>query len=246
MTWRGRLRRLLPYVVASVAGLLLAFIIVAFFVFPAGVMPQDVRVPSVVGATFSEASKVLEKAGLKAERGESRFHNTAPRGTVLDQQPVAEAKESPGRKVTLVLSAGPRIGTVPGVIGMSRELALNALEVAGFEAGEVQERASNEPRGAVIDSRPRPGTQAPMPSTVALVISAGPTTIIVPDVVGRPLSEATQLLRQVGLAAGDVSYANASAIADAAAAVSAQTPPAGSQAAAGSRVNLTVGGGRVP
>jgi beta-lactam-binding protein with PASTA domain len=241
VTWRGRLRRLLPYVVASVAGLLLAFIIVAFFVFPAGVMPQDVRVPNVVGSTYAEATKQLEQRGLKAERGETRFHNTAPRGTVLDQRPPAESKESPGARVTLVLSSGQRIGTVPGVIGMSRELALNALEGAGFEAGEVVERASNEPRGAVIDSRPRPGAQAAMPSVVSLVISAGPTTIIVPDLIGRPLAEASQLLRQVGLTVGDISYAGANAVADASAAVSAQVPPAGSQAAAGSRVNMTVG-----
>jgi eukaryotic-like serine/threonine-protein kinase len=79
-----------------------------------------------------------------------------------------------------------------------------------------------------------------MPSAVSLVISAGPTTVIVPDVVGRPLSDATQLLRQVGLAVGDVQYAGAG-MADAAATISAQTPPAGSQAAAGSRVNMTVG-----
>jgi eukaryotic-like serine/threonine-protein kinase len=125
---------------------------------------------------------------------------------------------------------------------MSRELALNALEVAGFDAGEVSERPSNEPRGAVIDARPRPGTQAPMPSPVALVVSAGPTTVIVPDVVGRPLSDATLLLRQVGLAVGDIQYSSGgNAVTDAAANVVSQSPPAGSQAAAGSRVNMSVG-----
>lgn len=246
MTLRGRLRRSIPYVVALVAGFLLAFLVVAFFVFPAGVMPEDVRVPSVVGLTFADATRQLEQKGLKAERGESRFHNAAPRGTVLEQQPPPESRESPGARVTLVVSSGQKVGTIPGIIGMSRELALNALEVAGFDAGAVVERPSNEPRGAVIDSRPRPGSNAPMPSTVSLVISAGPTTIIVPDLVGRPLSEASQLLRQVGLAVGDISYGSASAIADAASLVSAQVPVAGSQAAGGSRVNMTVGGGRTP
>lgn len=246
MTWRGRLRRLIPYVVALVAGFLLAYLIVAFFVFPAGVMPQDVRVPSVVGLAYADASRQLEQKGLKAERGESRFHNAAPRGTVLEQQPPPESREAPGARVTLVISSGQKVGTIPGIIGMSRELALNALEVAGFDAGEVVERPSNEPRGAVIDSRPRPGANAPMPSSVSLVISAGPTTIIVPDLVGRPLSEASQLLRQVGLAVGDIQYGSPSAIADAAAVVSAQTPVAGSQAAGGSRVNMTVGGARIP
>jgi serine/threonine-protein kinase len=159
---------------------------------------------------------------------------------VLDQTPPPGSREAANIHVTLVVSGGQRYGTVPGVVGMSRELALNALEVAGYDVGEVTERPSNQPRGAVIDSRPRPGTQAPMPSAVALVLSAGPTTVIVPDVVGRPLNDAKLLLRQVGLTTGDVQFGGA-AVADAAAVVVSQSPPAGSQAATGSRVNLSVG-----
>jgi serine/threonine-protein kinase len=156
---------------------------------------------------------------------------------VLDQSPAPESRDVPGTRVSLVVSAGQRFGTIPGVIGMSREQALSALETAGFDAGEVTERPSNEPLGAVIDAKPRPGTQAPMPSSVALVISAGPTTVFVPDVIGRPVSDATQLLRQVGLTVGDIG----GAVSDAAAVVVSQTPAAGSQTVAGSRVNITVG-----
>lgn len=238
MTWRGRLRRMMPYLVALVGGFLLAYLVVAFFVFPAGVIPEDVRVPNVIGLGYPEAARHLESRGFKPERGETRFHNAAPRGTVLDQMPAPDARQVPGMRITLIVSAGQKYGTIPAVIGMSRELAINALEAAGFDAGDVTERPSNEPRGAVIDARPRPGTQAPMPSAVALTLSSGPTTVLVPDVIGRPVSEASQLLRQVGLVAGDVSYAS---MADAAAVVVSQSPPAGSQAASGSRVNMSVG-----
>lgn len=241
MTWRGGLRRLLPYVLSVVGGFLLAYLIIAFFVFPAGVIPQDIRVPNVVGLTYSEASRTLEQRGFKAQRGEQRFHNAAPRGTVLEQSPVAETNEQAGALVTLIVSSGQRYGTIPAVIGMTRELALNALETAGFDAGQVEMRPSNEPRGAVIDSRPRPGTQAPMPSPVALVISEGPTTILVPDLIGRTVSDATQLLRQVGLNVGDIQYEYGGSVADASAVVVTQTPPAGSQVNAGTRVNVIVG-----
>src|SRR6185503_5453946 len=156
-----------------------------------------------------------------------------------DQSPPAESKEAPGTTISLVVSAGQRYGSVPGVIGMSRELALNAIEQAGFDVGEVTERPSNEPRGAVIDSRPRPGTQAPIPTAIALVLSAGPTTVVVPDVVGRSLADARLLLRQVGLSIGDVQW-GLGAVADASAAVVSQSPPAGAQAASGSRVNVSV------
>jgi serine/threonine-protein kinase len=231
---------LLPYVVALGGGFLLAFLVVAFFVFPAGVIPRDVRVPNVIGLSYPDAIRQLEASGFSGERGEQRFHNAAPKGTVLDQKPGPGSPEVPGVRVSLVVSSGQKFASIPGVIGLSREQALNALELAGFDAGEVTEQPSNEPRGAVIDSRPRPGTQAPMPSAVSLVISAGPTTVIVPDLVGRPVSDATMLLRQVGLSVGDIQYAGGSA-ADASAVVVAQSPPAGSQTAGGSRVNLSVG-----
>jgi len=240
VTWRGRLRRFLPYLIALISGFLIAYLVVAFFVFPAGVIPQEVRVPNVIGLTYSDAASQLQQRGFTAERGETRFHNAAPKGTVLDQTPAPGSREAANAKVTLVVSGGQRYATIPGVIGMSRELALNALETAGFDVGEVTERPSNEARGAVIDSRPRPGTQAPMPSAVSLVLSAGPTTVIVPDVVGRPVNDARLLLRQVGLVAGDVQYLGA-AVTDAGAVIVSQSPPAGAQAASGSRVSLTAG-----
>lgn len=240
MNWRGPLRRGLPYVVALGSGFLLAYLVVAFFVFPAGVIPQDLRVPNVIGLTMSEAVRQLEMKGFSGERSEQRFHNAAPKGTVLDQRPAPGSQELPGSRVSLVVSAGQKFAAIPPLIGMSREMALNALEVAGFDAGDVSERPSNEPRGAVIDSRPRPGVQAPVPSTVSLVLSAGPTTILVPDLTGRTLSEATQLLRQVGLSLGEVQYLGGAA-ADASAVIVTQSPPAHSQAAQGSRVNFSIG-----
>lgn len=63
MSLRGRLRRLLPYVIAAAGGFLLAYLIVAFFVFPAGVIPTDVRVPNVIGLTYNDAAAQLLQRG---------------------------------------------------------------------------------------------------------------------------------------------------------------------------------------
>jgi beta-lactam-binding protein with PASTA domain len=243
VTWRGRMRGFLPYVVALLGGFLLAYLIVAFFVFPAGVLPRDVPIPNVIGLTYNDAVKQLSTKGFGAERGETRYHNAAPRGTVLDQSPAPGAMIPANQRVTLVVSGGQRFGTIPSIIGMGRDQAQVSLETAGFEVGDVSERPSTQPSGSVIDSRPRPGTQAPMPSAVALVVSAGPTIAIVPDVVGKQLGDAQALLRGAGLGVGLVQYGNGgNAVADAAAVIAAQSPPAGSQVAAGSRVDLTIGG----
>jgi beta-lactam-binding protein with PASTA domain len=230
-----------PFVWAGGGGFVLAYLIVALFVFPAGAVQRDVLVPNVVGMTYADAQRQLEAATFTVQRGETRFNN-APKGTVIDQQPEAATSTAPGIRVTLVVSNGPKLNTVPGVIGMSREQALTALEGAGFTIGDVSERPSNEPRGAIIDSRPRPGATAPTPSPVSLVMSAGPTTIVVPDLVGRPVAEATQLLRQVGLVVGEI---RGPGLADAAAVVQSQVPSAGNQVSAGTKVDL-ITGGRAP
>lgn len=230
-----------PYVAWGGGGFLFAYLFVAFFVFPAGASQHDAVVPNVVGISWVDAERQLQQVGFVPERAESRFHSAAPKGTVLEQQPEAGSNAGTGMRIALVVSAGPKLATVPGVIGMSREQALTALEAAGFDASDVSERASNEPRGAVIDSRPRPGTQTPITSPVSLVISAGPTTIVIPDVVGRPLSDATQLLRQVGLTVGEV-RAPGGATPEPSAIVQSQSPAAGREVNAGTRVDMTVGG----
>lgn len=241
MSWRGNLRHALAYVVAVVAGFSLAYLIVAFIVFPSGVVPRDAKVPNVVGMDYDAAATRLAQVGFKAERGEERFHATAPRLTVLEQSPAAGASDLAGAKVTLTVSKGQQMGRVPSVNGLSREDAERAIEDAGFAVGEISEQPSQSPRGAVLGTRPSGGTQMPMPSPVALVVSAGPTVVTTPDVVGRNFAQAQLLLQQVGLTLGDVSTEGTTS-AEPTATVLSQSPAAGSQVARGARIDLRLGG----
>jgi eukaryotic-like serine/threonine-protein kinase len=240
VSWRGSIRRFLPYVIAIIGGFILAYLIVAFVIFPSGIVPKDVRVPNVVGLDFDEAVRRLQQAGFTADRGEMRFHTSAPKMTVLEQTPAAGASDLVGSAVTLALSNGQRIATIPNVTGMSQSDAERQLEAAGFDAGDVTEQPSQQARGEVIGTRPQAGSQLPIPSTVALVISAGPTVVIAPDVVGRNFAQARSLLEQVGLALGQV-MPTGGAAADGSAIVTSQTPAAGSQVARGAKIGLQVG-----
>jgi eukaryotic-like serine/threonine-protein kinase len=240
---RGAVRRFLPYVLAIVGGFVLAYLLVAFVVFPAGIVPRDVKVPNVVGLDYGDAVRRLEQAGFKTERGETRFNSSAPKMTVLEQTPAAGSNETVGGSVSLAVSGGQKMGSVPAIVGMTQTDAERMLEAAGFDVGDVTEQPGDQPRGQVIATRPSPGAQIPMPGSVALVVSAGPNTVLTPDVVGRNFAEARQLLEQVGLALGDVTAPNGGQ-ADASALVMSQSPAAGSQVARGSRINLQVGGPR--
>ncbi len=107
MSWRSATRRLVPYLVAMAGGFMLSYLVVAFFVFPSGVVPKDEEVPSVVGLAYGEAEAQLIRKGFRVEQGESRVHPAAPKLTVLEQDPPGGGRELMGTTVRLTVSAGP-------------------------------------------------------------------------------------------------------------------------------------------
>jgi len=242
MSWRSKIRTSLMYLVSIVAGFSLAWLIVAFVVFPTGVVPRDVKVPNVNGLTYEEAIQRLAQAGFKAEQGEQRYDNSAPKLTVLDQSPEPGAHEGVGSTVTLVVSAGQRIATVPTVTGMTRIEAQVLLEKEGFDVGDVGETNSDAPVGSVVSTRPAAGAQVSIPSTVSLVLSRGPgaATLQMPALAGRDVESAQLVLTQLGVRDVQVTY-DAFATAPQGT-VMGQTPPAGATILPGALVQLRVAG----
>ena len=173
MSLRSAVRGSLPYAVAVIGGFLIAYLIVAFIIFPSGVITGNAKVPNVTGLSFDDASKRLAEVGFKAERGEARFHGASPKETVLEQDPRAGTRDVDGAKVTLVVSAGQQMVAVPAIVGLAQGDAQSLLEGAGFELGQVTEKPNAAPKGQVIESRPAPGTKAGIPSAVAITVSTG-------------------------------------------------------------------------
>ncbi|HZO18173.1 MAG TPA: PASTA domain-containing protein [Gemmatimonadaceae bacterium] len=240
MRWRSSARRAIPYVVAATAGFVLSYLIVAFFVFPATIIPSDRKVPNVVGMTYDEAARRLTAVGFRAASGEQRFHASAPPGTVLEQDPPEGSVEAKGAEIVLHVSSGQRRGEVPNVVGMTRQQAELAIENAGLDVGAVEEIRSTQPRGTVSASRPVAGTRVTVPSSVTLTVSVGPASVDMPDVVGESYSRARTVLEQLGLRVGDVNV-DSTSLAPGNTVIS-QSPAAGRAVGAGARVALTVSG----
>lgn len=199
MTWRALVRTSLVYLVSLAAGFALAYLVVAFVVFPSGVIPKDVKVPNVTGLLYDEAIQRLSQAGFKGEQGEQRFNNSAPKMTVLSQSPPPGAREMIGNPITLAVSGGQRTAAVPAVSGMTKIEAQLLLEKEGFDVGEATESPSSSPRGTVIATRPAAGAQVNMPSTILLVLSGGAAAIQMPSLIGRDVDAARQTLVQLGV-----------------------------------------------
>jgi len=235
---RALSRRAFPYLIVAVTGFLLAYLGLFLFAFPADVLPDDARVPRVVGMNFDDASAALEKSGFHALKGDSRFHKTTPEGIVLEQDPPAGSVQKKGAQVTLTVSAGQATATVPDVSGSTQQQAQIAIENAGFTFGSVSQQMSDQPRGAVISSNPGAGTTLDLPATVSITISQGPSTIQIPDLTGRTLADARSTLEQLGLHLGATSRDTSSFMPENT--VLSQAPSPGSTVSAGASVNLRV------
>ena len=242
MTLRGRSRRALPYLIAATSGFLIAYMVVAFVIFPADIIPDDAIVPSVVNSSFDDATRMLSKAGFKVQRGESRFHATAPGRTVLQQEPPAGSREKTGTMITLHVSSGQRTSTVPSVLGSTQQQARILIENAGLDMGRLEMQHSDRPAGLVIGVRPLPGEKLTLPARVDLVVSRGPATSEIPNLIGQSLPQARARLQVMGLAVGAVEIDTMSI--EIANTVTAQDPLPGQTVVSGAMVKLIISGRR--
>jgi beta-lactam-binding protein with PASTA domain len=246
VNWRGGARRAMPFVVAAASGFLLAYLLIAFFVFPATLVSSDRKIPNVVGLTLEDATEKLKQSGFEGARGERRYNDNAPANTVLEQSPPANAMEPEGTRVVLDLSQGQRKGEMPPIVGLTRQQAEAAVQKAGLVLGTVREEASTAPRGQVLTTHPMAGDKVPMPSPVDNVVSGAPASVEIPDVVGSTYTQASSMLTQLGFVVAQPLLDSASTLT--ANSVTAQTPAAGHSVPAGTKVTLTIatGTGTVP
>lgn len=240
MKWRGAARRTIPYLVSATSGFLLAYLIVALFVFPTTLISSDRSVPNVTGISYRDATAKLKQAGFRAVKGEQRYQTGVPEGAVLAQTPLPGSVEVEGTTIVLDVSRGQRMIDVPRVTGMTREQAQVVIETAGLSVGDVQEAASDAPRGQIVSTDPAGGAHAPLPSPVNLTVSAGPATVTIPDITGQDYASARSLLGQLGFLVGSVALDTTSTLPPNT--VVSQTPAAHSTAPAGSTITLTISG----
>ncbi len=231
---------LLQHLVMAAGGFLLAYLLVAFVVLPDDVALGDITIPGVVGLTQTDAERRLTGLGLKVTLGEARFSADAPKSTVLAQVPPAGSVVTAGTSVALDVSAGQQRATIPSLAGRSTEDAERELKRAGLQLGQLQEQPSDSARGLVLGSNPSDGQVVPLGTRVDLVVSAGPSQLTMPDVVGRDYTSAAAFIGQLGLVAAPAEYDADSTLPRGT--VVSQSPAAGAAVAAGTTVTLRVAG----
>jgi serine/threonine-protein kinase len=199
--------------------------------------PGSAKVPSTAGLTVAKAEESLEEAGFKAQV-ETVHSEAVEEGLVIHSQPSGGETATHGTDVTLTVSSGPKLATVPVLVGTQRSVAAQQIRGRGFSPS-VEEAASSKPAGEVIRQAPSAGSQLPAGSTVSIVVSKGEKKTTVPNVIGKLRSEAVEALRAAGLK--PVVQEQETEVPSKVGRVTDQFPPPGSEVVPSSTVTVVVG-----
>lgn len=175
---------------------------------PLYVSGTEVRVPNVIGMTESEAIEALEDADFNPQIADTSFGVSLPPGRIFLQKPEANKIVKQGRTIFLFLSGGDQVIAVPDLIGKSVRDARLSLERVGLKLGKIDEVPSSQPKDMIFDQQFAEGTRLKKGNSVGITVSIGKGfgDIIVPDLIGKSLTEAKKILTDSTLIIGKINY----------------------------------------
>lgn len=155
----------------------------------AGQQVTTVTVPPVTGQQLTSATQLITNAGLSYKI--KYVSSTKPSGTVLKQNPAGGATVKSTTLVQLTVSSSQSSVNVPSVVGFTQTSAGSTLTAANLTVGTQTQACSQQvSMGNVASQSPAAGTQQPPNTPINLVISNGPCSATVPNVVGDTQSAA--------------------------------------------------------
>jgi serine/threonine-protein kinase len=164
-----------------------------------------------------------------------------PPGVVIGVSPPGGSQLKRGSPVTLMISKGVNLATVPKVTGIPLDQARALLTAHGLKIGGQTETNDLAPAGTVIAQNPAAAATAPAGSSVDLTLSKGPKDVLVPDLTGQDLTTAKQTLANDNLKLGTIRRVPSSD--QPLGSVVSNDPPGGTQHPEGSTVNILLSSG---
>lgn len=160
-----------------------------------GVTSMAIEIPAVALKQYSEAEAMMTDLGLVVKHA-SASSDTVPAGVVISTSPEAGIRVAAGEVITIVESTGPELQAVPDIGLTTLDKATALIQEAGFVLGTVtKDYSATVEKNGVISATPVPGTELAAGEPIDLVISTG--LVKVPDVVGKSIQKAKELLEAV-------------------------------------------------
>ena len=155
---------------------------------------------------------------------------------MLFRSPLAGSRLRRGEDVHAAVAKAVRM---PKLVGMTVDAARDALDGLKLKPGAVTEVSSaTAPKGQVLAQNPVAGAEGRPDATVDLQVSSGPAAAPVPSVIGKSKSTATDVLQKAGFVVGTL-HVGSNDDYDTGIVIR-QQPAANTQAAPGTKVDLTI------
>ncbi len=198
-------------------------------------------VPSVVGFDLARATELIEKDGLVLGTVEEVPDDEVPAGAVIAQEPVAGEDATPGTAVNLTVSTGLEEFAIPDdLVGRSEGDVGFILGNLGLEVVFETEFSMEVLKGFVVRTEPPGGATVMKGDQVTVFVSDGPEPVVVPNLVGKTVDQATLDLEARGLVIR-VNEATVEVPAERDGLVAEQLPAAETVVETGSTVSVTLG-----
>lgn len=187
---------------------------------------------NLVGEPLEQVLDALADTPVEVTQTEA-YDDAVPAGSVADFDPAAGTELRRGDPLTIVVSQGPAPVAVPEVVGLERLEAVNVLRDGHLNVNQQEDFSNDVEPGLVISQDPTPDVEPVVRgTTVTIVVSKGPDLVLVPDVDGLPLSEATATLEAAGFVVDSTCFLCSDGT------VTLQDPGGGDMALRGSTISL--------
>ena len=170
---------------------------------------KEYELPDVTARPVQEAIETLKADGFQPIIQDSTYDEQFPPGTVVQQNPLPYSLVKKGRRVYLTISIGEKPRFMPRLIDLTPQDARFLLEENGLQLNNViYEFSELHPKGVVINQSIPPGEAVKKNQRVNITVSLGPppTSLEIPNLVGKSLESARKELDAVGVSVGKIKY----------------------------------------
>jgi beta-lactam-binding protein with PASTA domain/serine/threonine protein kinase len=193
------------------------------------------EIPPVLGETLDDAIQMLHRHHLEVGRVAHKHNGEYEKGTVAETSIEPGEDVKPGTTINLTISTGPVPVQIVDFTGKWAGDAKRGLTELGFVVNPVRENSDEIPPNRVISQDPNEGI-GHKGDTITLTVSAGPSAVTVPNVLGWDVEDAAKAMTEAGFKVDIVKADNYAGFKK----VIAQDPPADSTLPWGSTVTLTI------
>lgn len=161
---------------------------------------QNVTIPNIVGMLTDDATKELEKVGLKINIIET-VESDKEEGTILEMSPEAYEVAKKGDIINVKVSGGLEKVAVPDLRDREINYIKDFLDQKGLKYNITEEYSDSVEYGYLIKQSPDKGTEVPTGTIIELTISKGSEVkyVSVSDYLGQNVDSVKSELEGLGL-----------------------------------------------